>query len=102
MKTMFATSAAVTIRMRRYRLERGWSVQKLADAITAAGYRVERSVLANQEAGRKQTVPVDLVVIAALVLDIPVQHLLADAPCRHCQDAPPPGFTCNSCGEATA
>ena len=90
-------SADVMARIRGYRKAQGMSVQALADAITANGYRVQRSTLANHEGGRHQTLPVDLVCAAASVLGVPVAALLSDTRCSACNDNPPRGFTCNAC-----
>jgi len=91
-------SAGVIARIRACRKVRGMSVQALADAITADGYKVQRSTLANHESGRHQTVPADLVYAAARVFGVPVGALFDDAPCSTCGGEPPAGFTCNACG----
>lgn len=96
---MHDLSRQVIDRIRQTRQSRGMSVQQLADAITARGYRIGRSSLAEMEIGRKVTVPVDLVLIAAQVLAVPVSRLLPAPPdCRTCKGRPPIGFTCNQCG----
>lgn len=95
-------SAQVIARIRRHRKGRGLSVQGLADALTEHGYPVNRGVLANQEAHRVQTVPVDLAKAAAEVFGIPISDLFEGPFCSTCRDEPPRGFTCNACGTSTA
>lgn len=95
-------SAEVGARIKRARKGRGFSAQALADAITARGYAVHRATIAKIENGIQETTPVDVVVHAARVLQVPVLTLLGDGEwCEHCHDAPPPGFACTHCG-ATA
>jgi transcriptional regulator with XRE-family HTH domain len=91
-------SEQVMARIRRFRKTRGMSAQALADAITEHGYAISRSVLANQEARRIQTVPVDLAKAAADVFGIPIGDLFEGPFCSTCRDEPPSGFTCNACG----
>lgn len=92
-------SAEVGARLKIARRGRGMSAQALADAITARGYEVHRATIAKIENGIKETVPVDVVVHAARVLQVPVLRLLVDSEwCGHCHDAPPAGFACPECG----
>lgn len=98
MQPTYPTSAAAIARIRQHRKARSMSVQALADAITAWGYPLRRSSLANAEGGRTQTIALDLVQAAADIFGIPIAALLADAPCTTCRDTPPPGFACNACG----
>lgn len=97
-----AVSAAVAVRIHAARKSQGMTAQALADAITAKGYGVSRTVIAKIESGVRETVPVDVVVHAAQVLHVPVLRLLATVPwCTCCNDTPPGGFSCLACG-ATA
>lgn len=58
--------------VRRYRLERGLSVQKLADVCTEEyGLPIKRSVLANFEGGRRPTVSLMELLVLARVLRVP-------------------------------
>lgn len=91
-------SAAVIDRIRQNRKTRNMSVQALADGMKQHGYSTLRSALANMEGSRVRNVPVDLVYAAAAVFKIPVRELLDGPRCSTCQDTPPVGFTCNSCG----
>jgi len=95
-------TALVSGRIRRARKERGLTAQALADRITGLGYRVSREVIAKIENGTREAVPVDVVVHAAKVLQVPVLRLLSDGPwCERCGDAPPSGFACTACGAAS-
>jgi transcriptional regulator with XRE-family HTH domain len=94
-------SAAVSARIQAARKNQGVTAQALADGITAQGFEISRVVIAKIEAGIRETVPVDVVVHAAHVLHVPVLSFLTDgAWCAVCGDAPPAGFTCNTCGAA--
>lgn len=100
--TQGAVSAEVGARIKRARKGRGFSAQALADAITARGYEVHRATIAKIENGLRETTPVDVVVHAARILQVPVLSLLIDGIwCEHCCDAPPPGFACPECGACT-
>ncbi|HET6355998.1 helix-turn-helix transcriptional regulator [Streptomyces sp.] len=94
-------SAAVIARIRRHRQARKMSAQTLADAITANGYHLQRATLANQEAGRAQTIPIDLIAAAAKVFGLPITALLEDVACGTCGGKPPRGFACITCGAGT-
>jgi transcriptional regulator with XRE-family HTH domain len=62
--------------IRRYRDERGMSAQQLADRTAELGIEVPRSVLANLESGRRETVAVsELLVLAAALQVAPVDLL---------------------------
>lgn len=78
------------------------SAQKLADGMTAAGYPINRSVIANLESGRRAEVSVGHLAAAALVLGLDAAAILRRAaPCPKCQNEPPPGFACKTCGTET-
>lgn len=92
-------SRHVIDRIRQARQTRGMSVQQLADAITNRGYPIRRNTLADMETHRIAAVPVDVAVLAAQALAVPVARLLPPPPdCRTCKGRPPAGFTCNRCG----
>jgi transcriptional regulator with XRE-family HTH domain len=92
-------SAYVGGRIHAARKMRGVTAQALADAITGRGYAAHRATIAKIENGIQEKVPVDVVVHAARVLQVPVLSLLSDGPwCSACGDDPPVGFACRSCG----
>jgi len=91
-------SRTVVDRIHHLRMHRGMSARVLAEAISARGYHIKRTTLANQESGRVQTVSIDFVVHAAVVLGVPVDQLVHGFACNTCAGSPPPGFTCNGCG----
>jgi transcriptional regulator with XRE-family HTH domain len=95
-------SAEVIAQLRAIRNERKVSAQELADRMTAAGYPIKRSVIANLESGRRAEVSVDHLAIAAKALGVDPAAILrrVAAPCPHCTGQPPAGFTCNTCGTA--
>lgn len=75
------------------------SAQKLADEMTAAGYPIQRSVIANLENGRRSELSVGHLAVAAQILGVDAGAILRRAaPCPRCQNEPPAGFTCTTCG----
>lgn len=63
-------------RVRELRTGRGWSAQRLADELTKRGVSWDRSIVANLETGRRQTVTVEEWLALAYVLDVAPVHLL--------------------------
>lgn len=58
--------------VKKFRLERGWTAQELADRLAEAGMpHMKRPVITNLEIGRRQTVTVEEVLTLAWVLDVP-------------------------------
>jgi len=69
-------AADIAQEVRRVRLERGLSVQKLADLCTERGVPMKRSVLANFEGGRRPTLSVAELMTLAIILKVPAVQLL--------------------------
>lgn len=98
---MTTRSTEVTANVRLLRQIKKVSAQRLADEISRLGFPVTRSMIANYEGGRRNTIPVDYLLLAAEVLDTdPLVLLLGPVQCPTCKGAPPEGFTCNTCGGA--
>ena len=93
-------SAAVINELTQIRRARKVSAQELANRMTAAGYPIKRSVIANLESGRREEISVDHLAAAALALGHSASAILrrATSPCPTCKAEPPAGFTCNTCG----
>lgn len=64
-------TAAIARQLQRIRAERGMSAQQLADATAELGHPVARSVIANLESGRRDTVSVAELIVLARALRIP-------------------------------
>lgn len=62
--------------IKRWRDERGMSGQQLADACEALGHPVPRSVIANLESGRRETITVPELLVLAQALRVPPLRLL--------------------------
>ena len=62
--------------IKRFRTEQGLSAQQLADECKRLGYPIPRSVLANLEIGRRETISVPELLILAQALHIPPIRLL--------------------------
>ncbi|MBT2429388.1 helix-turn-helix domain-containing protein [Streptomyces sp. ISL-112] len=98
--TTLSISARVIEKLRDARRANSVSARALAEAMTEAGYPIQRSVIANTESGRRAEVSVDHLVAAARALGVDPSVLLRKVtdPCPHCHGAAPRGFTCNTCG----
>lgn len=67
----------VAQRVRELRTRHGWSAQVLAERCADAGMpHLVRDVIANLEAGRRETVTIDEVMLLAYVLDVAVVDLI--------------------------
>lgn len=92
-------SAELFVKVRTLRKLQGVSAQALADRMTAQGFHVIRSVIANGESGRVRSMSVDFASHAARALGLTLIELLTEpAVCKSCKGEPPAGFTCNTCG----
>lgn len=96
-----ATQFAVN-RIRTIRKQRGMTAAELAEGMTRAGYRVDRTWITKAENGGRQEISVDWLMAAAEVLDVPAVSLLGKPCCEQCNDAPPPGFACTKCGAGSS
>lgn len=95
------THVAIT-RIRTVRKQRGVTAAELAEGMTRAGYRIDRTLITSAEVGRRQEISVDWLMAAAEVLDVPPVSLLGKPSCEQCHDAPPAGFACTACGAVAA
>lgn len=95
-------STEIVAKLRELRRTQKVSAQRLSDRMAELGYPVARTVIANLESGRRAEVSIDHVVIAAKALGVTVTTLLNEPVCCPiCKGAPPSGFTCNTCGDAS-
>lgn len=95
-------SSDVIAKLRALRKIQKVSAQQLSDRMTELGHPVARTVIANLENGRRSQVSIDHVVIAAQALGTTVDALLTEPVCcPSCKGEPPPGFTCNICGQGS-
>jgi transcriptional regulator with XRE-family HTH domain len=96
---MAPISSEVIAKLRALRQLRHMSAQPLTDEVAARGFPVTRSSVAAWETGRKNTIPVDFLLLAAEVLGTTaVAVLTAPVTCPARKGKPPEGFTCNTCG----
>jgi len=88
------------------RASRGWSQRSLAARTqTGEGKPVGFSTIcriekAHEPDAKPVAVCVDDLVALAAALGVRAEQLLAEPKCHACMDAPPSGFTCNTCGGA--
>src|SRR4051794_30252810 len=75
---LFTPTQVVAARVKQLRKEQGLSAQKLADRCAEAGGRdlATRSVIANLESGRRDTVSIDEVFVLAFALNVAPVHLV--------------------------
>ncbi len=85
-------------RQRILRRLRKLSCRALAEQLTAAGFPATRDMITGQELGRIKTITIDQLVATAKVFGVPVAELVSEERCSTCQDRPPAGFICASCG----
>lgn len=99
----FSLSSELFVKVGILRKLQGVSAQTLADRMTAQGFHVIRSVIANGETGRVRSMSVDFASHAARALGLTLAELLTEpAECKACKGEPPAGFTCNMCGTGGA
>lgn len=91
-------SAAVIRTVRGMRQKQRMSASELARRMTEYGLPTTRITIAHCESGYTKSVSVDWVWAASHALNVPVKTLLFGPDCLVCDDSPPTGFTCNSCG----
>jgi transcriptional regulator with XRE-family HTH domain len=72
-------AATVASQVRLYRRERKLSGQKLVDKMAELGLKFPRSVLANLETGRRETITVAELIILARALEVAPLELLIPA-----------------------
>ncbi|HKX45306.1 MAG TPA: helix-turn-helix domain-containing protein [Planctomycetota bacterium] len=97
----YSLSAELFTKVRTLRKLQGLSAQALADRMTAQGFHIIRSVVANGEIGRVRSMSVDFADHSARALGLTLTQLITDpAVCTSCKGEPPAGFTCNTCGQA--
>jgi transcriptional regulator with XRE-family HTH domain len=116
----------IVSRTRVLRHRRNMSAQRLAERTAELGMAIPRAVLANLESGRKTNVTVAELLILARALGVGPADLLIPAGrdgqleiapgefrspqdvawwfcslrCQTCDDEPPAGFTCDTCGKS--
>ncbi|MGY1609368.1 helix-turn-helix domain-containing protein [Geodermatophilus sp. SYSU D00700] len=69
-------TAVIAGQLKAIRQERGMSAQQLADATVNLGHPVPRSVIANLENGRRDSIGIPEVLVLARALDVPPVTLL--------------------------
>lgn len=92
--------------LRRLRLQRGWSVRRLADECAKRGAsQLTEASLGNIERGQDPDAkrkPRDLsageLVILTCLFGVSTGFLVSLPTCPTCSGQPPAGFTCNACG----
>lgn len=71
-------TSSVARNLRRWREHLGLSAQQLADRTRELGFHVPRSVIANLENGRRETLSIAEFLVIAAALDVPPVLLIAD------------------------
>jgi hypothetical protein len=104
--TELAVTRAVALRVIAARTRLGWTQHRLAFAMAQTNVPLARGAIAALEAGANPSAParcvtVDELCALAAALGTSSAALLHGAGCADCEDAPPPGFTCDACGSNT-
>lgn len=84
-------------RMRAHREQRGWSQSTLADRLRLYGIDLHFSAIAKMELGVR-AIRLNEAAAVATAFGVPLVKLLQEVRCDACNDAPPAGFACKSCG----
>lgn len=88
-------------RLRELRKLRRFSGKAVAEAMTADGYPMVRSSVSNLENGTRRTISVPELVAFSRCFKVPVDYFFTgEGLCHVCLNAPPPGFRCETCGQA--
>lgn len=90
-------SETVAARIRAFRTTRGLSAEKLAQELTAGGFKISRGVLANIENGRSRAVSVDLLHHVMAYFDVTYYDFFEGPLCNGCRDNPPQTYICRVC-----
>ncbi len=90
-------SHQVALRIRRARLSRGWTVDRLRREMELIGYPIAHSTIYRREISGASRMTLGALFAFAEVLKVPVMRLLVGPVCQVCDDNPPPGFICTSC-----
>ena len=90
----------IAANLKALRLARGMTADQLAAAVTDAGANWCQPTVSKIERGSR-AVTVDELVALAAALKLTHPWDLTDAPtCAVCNNQPPPGFRCTTCGQA--
>lgn len=102
-----SASENISRNVRRLRNARRWTQEEAAQRfirITGAPSMSKASWSAGERAAetrRSKSWTANEIAALAELFDVPVGDLFqAQPPCRACEDNPPAGFTCNTCGGA--
>lgn len=91
--------AAVARSIVRLRKERKWSARELAEKLQAQGCDMTRSMISNFENGRLEDIGVNKLAHLAKAFNVEPWSLAEPAPaCLDCENNPPAGFRCMTCG----
>ena len=69
-------STIVARRIKAARTARGWSQDRLVEALAEHGYHITKNTLCTKETGRRPQISVDFLAAASHAFDIPVTTLL--------------------------
>lgn len=98
--TPLPASAQAAARIRAFRTVRRISGTKFANGVTAQGYHLSRSVLANIENGRFKSISLDLLLVVMDYLDVTWYGFFEGPLCNGCHDDPPKTYICKVCGRS--
>lgn len=94
-------SALFSERLRMHRTLRKYTVDQTANGVTRCGHKVSRHIITAVEAKNVQGISIDMVAATAKFFGMTIGQFMTGPLCPQCQDAPPPGFTCNGCRTST-
>lgn len=96
-----APTVAAVANMTALRARMGWTAQRVADELAAAGHAITRQAISKIENGDRG-ISLDLGFALANVLGVSIERLCSQPICDHCEGGPPRGYTCNACGRVAS
>lgn len=93
----FNAESTFAMRIRQHRLERGWSQAELASRMSKLSGAWDQATIARIEKGARRIQLNDAFLMAAM-FGKQVEDLLDEMQCEACQDFPPAGYACQTCG----
>ncbi|WP_405057077.1 helix-turn-helix domain-containing protein [Kribbella sp. NBC_01505] len=86
-------------RVKQYRQTKRWTQLGLADQLRLRGVSLDQAAVARIEKGQRRVLLIEALCLSQ-ALGCPISELMRPVKCEQCSDLPPPGFTCQACGES--
>jgi transcriptional regulator with XRE-family HTH domain len=97
-KSPTAVTNRLVARARAFRIARRWTQSDLAERLSALDWPLTTATAISKMESGLRLVSVDEAFVLAEAFGVTVEMLLSPTGCDTCDDAPPPGFQCRTCG----